>query len=68
MIDSKEEEIFPVLFRNINNQEWAIGVAHKSSIKYIEAMRMFGRTDYEQRLISVFFSKRTKTIWGKRQW
>lgn len=40
------EYIYPILFQTINNRGWAVGTPYRSNKKYMEAMRMFGQTNY----------------------
>ena len=46
LIDSDGKDIYPILFQPTDNRDWANGTPYRSNKKYMEAMHMFGQTNY----------------------
>ena len=57
LIDSDGKDIYPILFQTTDNRGWANGTPYRSNKKYMEAMRMFGQTNYGRLFIGAFLKK-----------
>ena len=57
LIDSDGKDIYPILFQTTDNRGWANGTPYRSNKKYMEAMRMFGQTNYGRQFIGAFLKK-----------
>ena len=56
-IDPDGREIYPILFQTTDSRGWANGTPYRSNKNYMEAMRMFGQTNYGRQFIGSFLKK-----------